>query len=754
MNTIWKTTATTCLVFILICTCAGKCPQNCKCEQFTVHCQYPKIPVALPNGTREVFLDDYQLTTDVKHFADPSWETVNRLDIILHQTDTSFSVPEGIFNGLNKLDILGLHGINSQNTEQRVTFFKGTFQGLDSLKHLDLSGNPSLVVDDLIPALSNKDVIPALDILNISEMQRLQNRPIKLYRFTTECLAHRHLRELYMDSMNIEFILDGIDDLCRTLEVFCVRNADLNIFIGDSSLNYVCNSLKVIDFTNTSNPALKSYLTLPLNQVKDPEKLFNMIYSILFSVETAILDNIIQSDSKPISFTNGNSYECKDFKFRLKNLSFRQNYVQHLNASFQNLNFQQGSEIDLSSNVIEYIHPKCVDPGNMIFKINLSNNRLHRMEVNYFDDFRTFLHNYPNVEDIDLSFNSIERIPTQMFLKSEKLRKLNLRSNFVKVIDLNPVEFVSLIVLDVRNNSLNYIDYRSRQTIQSLSKNKSVTEFAVYLGQNPYTCKCDGFSFETWVNETQFLQGDAYTCFLNNEKFDMKGLGITGMQHICDQQRIQRICLALAGTFALFIGVSVVVVCLVRRHIRKQDNVNKILNELKQADANECFLVFLSYCSEDAELVNRHIYHQLNNEISKIVGKKGTYVCIDEKHFRPGFPVIAEIITNLQKSYIVVCLISQAYCEKTWCQMEVEEAYNLHKPIILLIKDHVEQENLSKILLRLLQRNIIAKVTSGENGTVQFNPSIEVLCSSVLELAVSFSVNSRQFSLNPSVLRN
>lgn len=370
------------------------------------------------------------------------------------------------------------------------------------------------------------------------------------------------------------------------------------------------------------------------------------------------------------------------------------------------------------------------------------------MQINYFDDFRIFLHNYINVEDVDLSFNQLDIIPFDMFLTNSKLRKLNLGSNVLKTIDFNPVEFMKLSVLDMRNNSLLNLDYSRRQSIQLLGTNKSVAEVAVYLGQNLYTCSCDSNSFETWVKHSSFLKGDSYICSFNGAAFDMKGSGIDQIQHLCEQQRIQRTFIILACFFVFFIVVSCVFVYLLRRYRLQKDNVNKILNQLRESDANECFLVFLCYCSEDAELVNRHIYDQLNDEISQLVGKKGTYVCIDEKHFRPGFPVLTEIISNLQKSYVMICLTSQTFCDKIWCQMEVEEAYNLHKPIILLVKDYVDQETLPKILSRLFQRNIIAKVTTEENGSFQFNPPLEVLCSSVIDLAVKFSVESRKFHLH------
>ena len=59
------------------------------------------------------------------------------------------------------------------------------------------------------------------------------------------------------------------------------------------------------------------------------------------------------------------------------------------------------------------------------------------------------------------------------------------------------------------------------------------------------------------------------------------------------------------------------------------------ISEMKRETFNERFLVFLSFCCDDFDLVIQYIYPKLNETLKRISGINRERVCVGDRHFRP-----------------------------------------------------------------------------------------------------------------------
>lgn len=64
---------------------------------------------------------------------------------------------------------------------------------------------------------------------------------------------------------------------------------------------------------------------------------------------------------------------------------------------------------------------------------------------------------------------------------------------------------------------------------------------------------------------------------------------------------------------------------------------------------------------------------------------KGLVVCIDTQKFVVGNLIFSEIVTNLERAKVVLCLIDKDYIKKEWClgELFIGMAFNSFKPVLL-----------------------------------------------------------------------
>jgi hypothetical protein len=92
--------------------------------------------------------------------------------------------------------------------------------------------------------------------------------------------------------------------------------------------------------------------------------------------------------------------------------------------------------------------------------------------------------------------------------------------------------------------------------------------------------------------------------------------------------------------------------------------------------------VFLSYnwsCKEQVK------------ELDKKLTESGLKVWRDEKYLENNnTPLLSQITTAIRKSKLIVCCVSEKYCESHNCNLELEWANTLKKNLLVLMIDNID----------------------------------------------------------------
>nr|UTM63744.1 sP-TLR6 [Cyclina sinensis] len=734
--------ASTCGFFVLTALIgmakSASCPRDCICKSNTISCQGNLLKKAIPDGITKArltsFLPEPKETLSKVH---ESWASVETLEIDLEFPGSVNYLADKSFRGLRNLTYLGIHGIVPKNPPLDFFFNSETFYELDNLETLDLSGNTFLYLTEVTKSLSTEDTLPKLKTINLINIQSLTHKPI--YRAETsaflESLHSRKIKQLILDGAEFEIDFSYMRNLCKSVEVISMKHS--RVFGLHKADFFACASLKELDLTNASVPFLQFLLRHPIQPFLNFVNIFNRYESFLFSVEKLSLDNFLPPDPKPLSFDKGFVFDAGGINLRVKYLNFRNNFLQNLNVSFRHMPFPKGTEIDVSGNNIEFIHTRSVDPGTGLRKINLESNKLYKMRKEYPGEFAVFLHVFTDLEDINLSYNKLTSLPRNTFSKNLCLKSINLSGNLINILSFDIKSLSNLQLLDLSENGFTGLSKREMTDLEKHVHNFSASNFVLNIRRNNFTCQCDRLSFIVWFKDSTFVSGEQkqYFCKYDDNLYDLKGDALEQIENECKLKLLKRnLVIGLSFCFCLII-LTVLLIISFLRYRKKQNKIKTYLGYLRSKDESH-FLAFLSYASEDTEFVMSQLANKLNDSVCIRTKRKAEYICIGDKHFRPGFPVITEIMCKMENSAVAVFVISQTFCDKSWCHIEAKEAMDLQKPVVLIFKEKIDETQMPDVVRKLFRLNTRCRFVQEPNGNWTLQPSFDVLTTSLIELAV------------------
>ena len=144
--------------------------------------------------------------------------------------------------------------------------------------------------------------------------------------------------------------------------------------------------------------------------------------------------------------------------------------------------------------------PAFCDKNNSLKILNASVQR----ERNCFktQSFWSALKHLANLEEINLNGNQISEIPHGAFSGLYKLKRLSLVDNKLLELSFNVKDLISLEILDVSVNSIQYASNSFTSHIEDVSRKTNLT---LYLSINPLVCNCKQFDFVAWLVATQVI---------------------------------------------------------------------------------------------------------------------------------------------------------------------------------------------------------------------------------------------------------
>ena len=127
--------------------------------------------------------------------------------------------------------------------------------------------------------------------------------------------------------------------------------------------------------------------------------------------------------------------------------------------------------------------------------------------------------------------------------------------------------------------------------------------------------------------------------------------------------------------------------------------------------------VFLAHSDDDFNTVIRHMLPPLEQKLQEIVGVGRDLVFLGDKHDQVSYPIFEETIRSIKLSCSVMFVVTDAFCRSNYCQIELQQTYDLRKPIILVMEQTCDQELMSPLLNELFNRNTRV-IWLGNDGNV------------------------------------
>ena len=302
--------------------------------------------------------------------------------------------------------------------------------------------------------------------------------------------------------------------------------------------------------------------------------------------------------------------------------------------------------------------------------------------------------------------NKLTYLPIDFFHNNTRLEVIDLKDNA-----LTQIEFVfqppqSFIHITISGNDIETLDPTSLQHLNDMLRNNNgKVDFDV----NPLSCrKCGDLKYVSWIVEhtTRMENSANLTCTNENKKENaIDGKILTQVQSICNRPR------TIAMWCSVGVGVLVVVlsfIFVVRKTIdsrRRKQNTSFVIKQIKEAKEGFEYAMFVSFSSKNQCMVDEQIIQPLEQELRHQIDVDRDLICIGDKHFRLGRPIVLETLRCLQMSHVALCVVTNDFCHSEYSMNEVRQACQLNKRIILMIEEDTNTDLMSDDLRKLFEMN-------------------------------------------------
>ncbi|XP_045206119.2 toll-like receptor 2 [Mercenaria mercenaria] len=392
---------------------------------------------------------------------------------------------------------------------------------------------------------------------------------------------------------------------------------------------------------------------------------------------------------------------------------------------------------------MEYISPSVLLPSENIQILDLSNNKLNIMQEKYTKDFEKLFRAQTKLHYLNLSYNSLSHIPRETFLNNKMLKVLDISYNNIKSLDFSMSQLVSIEKVIATHNKIHTIDHYIRMELELfLHRTSSYAvdgndAFYLYLEGNPFQCTCDetDVTFIEWLHSVEVIdENETLTCSLEKNLVDVRGTGLAETKHFCRMEIIKKVAWISTPIVFTTVMLGIIFAVLFKRHRKRKLRIRKIISQIETGTFSLPHLVFLSHCNEDSDLVMNKIYPELCDHLSKMTRSNKPLVCLGDKHFRPGYPLRDEVMRCIEESSVFLAIISRNFCRRIWCNLEIGEAYDQKKPIIMLMVEYVEKELMDDFLQKIFNRYAHATWKPDDKGG-HIEPEWKLFCKSIIQLA-------------------
>lgn len=712
---------------------------SCRRDHYSIFsCNH--IPKDIPTGVLEFRLETEifdKLSFNTSRFASDSWDGLKSLKIT-GKKPTNIVLSDNCFNGLQFLHELHIHVWNPE-------LFENTFLGLLNVEILDLSECGKLNIRTLKVAFNGEVILPRLKKIVLSNWNKYKGS-ISLDD-CVEMLLPRNISWIDISNSQLSF-LSSIS--IKKLKSLKVLNASYTVISDWNDTDEAPSDLRHIEVLDLSHATLP-FKALPVipgrNVFRNIYFNFSMArlqhFRQMFAIETVNLSDIVPDFSSIWVYNLSVKIDVDPLIFT-KNINLQQNNIKRLDTLLlcDNFYFQSFQFMDISNNGLEFLNSAFLFCARNIVHLDMSRNKLYKMVDENEIMFQNLISTLEYLKVIKISENGFQSIPSNFFNRSQSIEEIDLSYNKLKQVNFDLIHLGKLKVLDLKGNNIQVLNSDSIHHLNSIPKSRHVDESKtnVYLQENPISCSvCSSKLFLRWILTTDLIKSsyqESLKCVdENGEQNVINTNTLKIIEKICRRKVIvisssisSAILLILVMIFALFIFKRY------KRNLKKR-KASIVIKKLRQGNGQFQFAVFLSYSSEDEAFVKANVQDQLNENLQMMTGVDRQLVATGDHDFRPGHYIHNELERNIEAASVIIVVVSYSFIESEYCCKEVKYAHTSGKPIMLMFKEHVEEQAMERIPdMKLLFRRNVRILWTVENGEPVLKTTWENVGRSVLDL--------------------
>ncbi|XP_053399211.1 toll-like receptor 4 [Mercenaria mercenaria] len=360
--------------------------------------------------------------------------------------------------------------------------------------------------------------------------------------------------------------------------------------------------------------------------------------------------------------------------------------------------------------------------------------------MEHLPEFNDLLEAFTILKYFNIAENKLTHLPQDIFRNNVGLEVIDLADNELTTVEFNLIHLKMLRLLNIARNRIKLIDGKALANVQLLLRTRASAgsnySTVIEMAENPFICSCESVKFMKWIiSVVQQHTGKKYLCKMENEETEINNDSLHLAKFSCYRATVI-ICASIASLIVIAVAILLTKVILMRKRMQKEKYQRKLfLKDFRKGVLTEQYLCQISYSSEDEMCALDIIHANLNIVLSRKCRFKREIISTGDKNFCLGRPIVDEIFRCISKSCVVVFVISKSFCESRWCEMELREAYEMDKPIILIFKETVKSSLMPKLLLTLFNKITRAKLVENE-GEYSLIPDWENLSESIIKLAI------------------
>ncbi|CAM4415090.1 unnamed protein product [Caretta caretta] len=423
---------------------------------------------------------------------------------------------------------------------------------------------------------------------------------------------------------------------------------------------YPLSGLKYLDFSNnridllysTAFQELKDLEILDLSGNKHYFLAEGITHMLDFTKNLTFLKKLMMNGNEISTSTNmgmeSHSLQTLEFKGNHLDVLWRDGDTRYL-SFFKNLTSLE--QLDISYNSLSFLPPGAFEGMPPRLKVLILTNNM----------LKTFnwgkLHFLEKLETLDLSNNLLSTVPRELSNCSATLHKLILQNNRIRRLTKYFLrDAFQLKHLDLSSNKIQIIKKSSfpENVISNLEM--------LLLHGNPFKCICDAVWFVWWINQTEVtipLLATDVTCAGPGAH---KGKSVIFLDlYTCELDSSHVILYSLTASAILCLMVFTVT-----SHLYFWDMwysyhfcTAKLKGYRRLHSPETCYDAFVSYDNEDpavAEWILKELVENLEDQKDKQFN-----LCLEERDWLPGQPVLDNLSQSIQLSRKTVFVLTNKY---------------------------------------------------------------------------------------------